>query len=238
MDCTKFTHFRRDIYACFTRAAAALFDLSDALLTDHTATSFIALSQAPCFQRRWPSLYAALRDGQIDHAALTRTFVAALPCPPVGQRLLLGLDTSPIRRPDAVTARDRTLVYWPNLPRDATPVVPGWSFSAVVVLPQPVSSWTYILDHRRVSSTETAVSVGAEQLQTVLPLLPSRALLLLDRHYSQAPWLLATHSLPVDQLIRARSDQVLYRPPPPRSGKPGAPRKDGGYKGARSYGDR
>jgi hypothetical protein len=147
--------------------------------------------------------------------------------------LLLGLDTSPIRRPDAVTARDRTLVYWPNLPRDATPVVPGWSFSALVVLPQPVSSWTYMLDHRRVPSTETAVTLGARQLRTVLPLLPCRALLLLDRHYSQAPWLLATQNLPVDQLIRARSDQVLYRPPPPRSGKPGAPRKDGArFKGS------
>ena len=176
MDCTKFVQFRRDIYACFTRAGAALFDLRDALLTEHTATTFIALSQAPCFQRRWPSLYAALRDGLIDHAALMRVFVAALPRPPLGQRLSLGLDTSPIRRPDAVTARDRTLVYWPNLPRDATPVVPGWSFSALVVLPQPVSSSTYVLDHRRVPSTETAVTLGAQQLRSVLPLLPCRAL--------------------------------------------------------------
>jgi hypothetical protein len=233
MDCTKFTHFRRDVYACFTRAGAALFDLSDALLTEHTAQTFIALSQAPCFQRRWPSVYAALRDAQIDRTTLRRTFVAAMPCPPIGQRLLLGLDTSPIRRPDALTARDRTLVYWPNLPRDATPVVPGWSFSALVVLPQPVSSWTYVLDHQRVPSTETAVTVGTQQLLTVLPLLPTRALLLLDRHYSQAPWLLATHALPVDQLIRARADQVLYRPAPPRTGKPGAPRKDGArFKGS------
>lgn len=227
MDCTKFTHLRRDIYACFTRAGAALFDLSDALLTEPAADSFVALSQAPGFQRRWPSVYAALRDGQIDRAALTRAFVAAMPLPQTGQRLLLGLDTSPIRRPDAVTSRDRTLVYWPNLPRDATPVVAGWSFSALVILPQPVSSWTYVLDHQRVPSTGTAVSVGQQQLQTVLPLLPIRPVLLLDRHYSQAPWLLATYDLPVDQLIRARADQVLYRPAPPRTGKVGAPRKDG-----------
>jgi len=233
MDCTKFTDFRIAIYRCFTRAGAALFDLSDALLTESAARTFVELSQAPCFQRRWPSVSAALRDGQSDRAALTRTFVAALPRPEGRQRLLLGLDTSPIRRPDAVTACDRTLVYWPNLPRDATPVVPGWSFSALVVLPQPVSSWTYVLDHQRVPSTDTAVTVGQHQLQTVLPLLPCRALLLLDRHYSQAPWLLATHALELDQLIRARADQVLYRPAPPRSGKPGAPRKDGArFKGA------
>jgi hypothetical protein len=233
MDCTKFVQFRRDIYACFTRAGAALFDLSDALLTEPTADTFVALSQARCFQRRWPSVYAALRDGQIDRAAVARAFAAALPAPRPGQRLFLGLDTSPIRRPDAVTSSDRTLVYWPNLPRDATPVVPGWSFSALVVLPQPVSSWTYVLDHQRVSSTETAVTTGTQQLQAVLPLLPGRPVLLLDRHYSQAPWLLATHCLALDQLIRARADQVLYRAAPPRTGKRGAPRKDGArFKGS------
>jgi hypothetical protein len=233
MDCTKFTQFRQAVYTCFTRAGAALFDLSDALLTEHTAHSFIELSQAARFQRRWPSLYAALTDGQIDRAALTRLFVAALPVPAAPQRLLLGLDTSPIRRPDASTSRDRTLVYWPNLPKDATPVVPGYAFSALVALPQPVSSWTYVLEHQRIPSTESAVTVGRQQLQAVLPLLPSRPVLLLDRYYSRAPWLQATYDLPVDQLIRARADQVLYRPAPPRTGKVGAPRKDGArFKGS------
>ena len=233
MDYTKLTQYRQAVYACFTRAAAALFDLCDAVLTDPLAHSFVEFSQAASFRRRWPSLYAALRQGQIDRAALTQTFVSHMPAPPAKERLLLGIDTSPIRRPDAVTARDRTLVYWPNLPRDATPVVPGWSFSALVVLPQPVSSWTYVLDHQRVPSSETAVTVGAKQLQQVLPLLATRPLLLLDRHYSQAPWLLATAALPLDQLIRARADQVLYRPAPPRTGKVGAPRKDGArFKGS------
>lgn len=102
---------------------------------------------------------------------------SSVPCR-ARQRLLLGLDCSPIRRPDAVTARDRTLVYWPNLPKDATPVVPGWSFSALVVLPQSVSSWTYVLDHQRVASSATAVSYGAQQLTLVVPLLPNRAVLL------------------------------------------------------------
>ena len=168
-----------------------------------------------------------MRDGQIERAALTRTFAAYLPTAAPDQRLLIGLDTSPIRRPQAHTAPDRTLVYWPNLPKDATPVAPGWSFSALVVLPQPVSSWTYVLDHQRVPSSATAVSIGAQQLQQLLPLLPTRPLLLLDRYYSQDPWVQATADVPLDQLIRARRDQVLYRPAPPPSGNRGAPRKDG-----------
>ncbi len=230
MDYTILQWFRHELYHCFTRAADALFDLSDALLTDLSARSFVELSQAASFQRAWPSLYEALEDGRIDRTALRRLFVTALPQRMGGTRLLLGLDTSSILRPAAVTSADRTLVYRPNLPSDATPVGPGWCFSSLVVLPNPVSSWTYVLDNQRVPSTATADTIGVQQLRVILPWLCARfgrPILALDRHYSSAPWVLATVDLPCDQLIRARRDRVLYRPPPPRSGKRGAPRKDG-----------
>jgi DDE superfamily endonuclease len=223
--------YRHNLYhECFTRAADALFELADALLTDGAAGSLIELSEAACFRRGWPSLYAALSDGQIDRTALIRVFTEMLPQRLVGTRLVLGLDTSSILRPEAHTSKDRTLVYRSNLPADATPVGPGWSFSALVVVPDPVSSWTYILDHRRVPSTETATTIGVAQLQAVLPKLPAggqRPVLLLDRRYSNAPWVTASATLPTDQLIRARADQVLYRPAPAPTGKRGAPRKDG-----------
>jgi DDE superfamily endonuclease len=237
MDYTILEVYRHNLYhGCFTRAADALFDLADALLTDPLAHSFVELSQAASFRRAWPSLYEALEDGLIDRQALIRLFVDLLPQRLVGTRLVLGLDTSSILRPEADTSKDRTLVYRSNLPKDATPVGPGWCFSALVVLPDPVSSWTYILDHRRVPSSETASSIGVQQLQAVLPQLPriwGRPLLLLDRRYSNAPWVEASAALATDQLIRARCDQVLYREAPPRSGKPGAPRKDGArFKGS------
>ena len=237
MDCTILEVYRHNLYhGCFTRAADALFDLADALLTDVTARSLVELSQAASFRRRWPSLYAALEDGQIDRDALLRLFLDLLPQRMLGSRLVVGLDTSSILRPAAETAKDRTLVYRSNLPADATPVGPGWCFSALVVLPEPVSSWTYILDHRRVPSTETASSIGVQQLQAVLPHLPrvwGRPLVLLDRRYSTAPWVQASVALPTDQLIRARCDQVLYREAPPPTGKRGAPRKDGArFKGS------
>ena len=141
MDYTKLEVYRHNLYhSCFTRAADALFDLCDALLTDGSARSFVELSQAASFQRAWPSLYQALQDGRIDRPALIRLFVDLLPQRMVGTRLVLGLDTSSILRPTAHTAPDRTLVYRANLPSDATPVGPGWSFSTLVVLPEPVSS--------------------------------------------------------------------------------------------------
>ena len=143
---------------------------------------------------------------------------------------MLGLDTSSILRPDAHTSPDRTLVYQPNLPNGSVPVAPGWQFSSLVVLPDPVSSWTYVLDNRRVASTSTATATGVAQLHDALPQLVARfgrPLLLLDRRYSNAVWVEASKPLPTDQMVRARCDQVLYRAAPSKSGKRGRPRKDG-----------
>jgi hypothetical protein len=225
--------FRQGAYACFTRAGDALFEVVDALLTEDRAHAFVELSQAPGFQRQWPSLYAALRDGQIDRTALRRLMVERLPRPAPGDRLVLGVDTSPIHRPEAHTAADRTWVYSPNLPAGSVPARPGWSFSTVAVLPDPPSSWTYLLDNERVPSTGTATTVGAAQLATLVPLVPVRPLLLGDGHYGSTAWVVATGGLACDQLLRTKRDRVLYRPAPPRTGKRGAPKKDGArFKGS------
>jgi hypothetical protein len=233
MDATTLAALRQGLYATFGRARDALFEVADALLTAPQPRSFVELSQAPGMQRRWPSCYAALADGRVDRAALRRLFAQHLPPPAPGARLALALDTSPIHRPEADTVADRTLVYAPNTPTGATPVLPGWACSTLVALPDPVSSWTYVLDNRRVPSTETATTVGAEQLAALLPLLPTRPVLVADGHYGTAAWVGATAALLCDQLLRAKRTAVLYRPAPPRTGKRGAPRKDGArFKGS------
>ena len=70
-------------------------------------------------------MYEALEDGQIDHGALRRLFVATLP-PPVGTRVVLALDSSPLPRPYARVVADRTLVHVPAagqvLPPHTAPV--------------------------------------------------------------------------------------------------------------------
>src|SRR3954451_14256997 len=227
MDATTLATFRQNLYVTFTRAADALFEVADARLTATQPRSFVELSQAPGMQRRWPSCYAALADGRIDRMALRRLFARHLPRPAPGARLVLALDTSPIHRPEAATDADRTLVYAPNTPPGATPVLPGWACSTLVALPDPVSSWTYVLDNRRVPRTETATTVGTEQLTALLALLPARPVLVADGHYGTTTWVGATAALPCDQLLRAERTAVLYRPAPPRTGKRGAPRKDG-----------
>src|SRR6266516_5885530 len=88
LDYTILQAYRHNLYhGCFTRAADALFDVCDALLTDMAARSFVELSQAASFQRAWPSLYEALEDGQIDRAALLRLAIDLLPRRLVGTRL-------------------------------------------------------------------------------------------------------------------------------------------------------
>lgn len=237
MDSTTLEEFRHTLYTtCFTQARDSLFELSDALLSDTHARSFAELSLAACFARKWPSLYEALEDGRIDRSALQHLFASSLPTAMVGSRLVLGLDVSSILRPDATTSNDRTFVHRSNLPPDATPVGPGWQFSALVVLPNPVSCASYILDTRRVPSSETATTIGAAQLHAMLPLLRPlgvRVLLLQDRGYSNVPWLLASQDCDCDNLIRARKDQVLYRALPAGPRRRGRPRLDGPrFKGA------
>ncbi len=240
---------RAALYACFTRARDALFDLCDALATDPGARSFVALSQAPCFQRRWPSVYEALEDGQIERTALRARFTATAPRPAAGARTVLALDSSPIARPYARTAPDRTLAHVPAagqvLPPHVAPVRPGWTFSTLVVVPPAPSSWTHILDNARIPSDQTALTVGAAQRAALAPTRVEedeqektegpgeRPLVLADGAYGTAGWVKVTADLALDQLVRAASTRVLYRPAPPPTGKAGAPRKDGArFKGS------
>jgi hypothetical protein len=231
MERTTLAAYRHTLYACFGRGRDALFDLGDALATGTGARSFVELSQAPSFQRRWPSLYAALTDGQIDQAAVRALFVASVPRPVAGGRLVLTVDTSPIPRPYAHTVPDRTLVHVPAagrvLPPRTAPVQPGWAYSTLVAVPNPPSSWTHILDNRRLPSDQTATQVGAQQLAAVVPLLEERPVCLADGAYGTAAWVQATASLPCDQLVRAAATRVLYYPPPPPTGRRGRPALDG-----------
>src|SRR5436309_6390397 len=87
----------------------------------------------------------------------------------------------------------------------------------------------YFQDNLRIDTHHTAVQVGSTQLRECLGHLPPglRALLTGDRYYANAPFLRATADLACAKLLRTKSRRVFYRPAPPRTGKPGAPCKDG-----------
>lgn len=221
--------FRHEVYGCFDRAADALFNTVDALLTETQAHSFPELSLSPWFERRWCSLYEAFEDGRIDQERLRRVFAKYLLRPVEGERVWLGIDATSIERPQSQTSPDRTVVYKPNLPESSKPISYGWQFSTVVILPVPSSSWTAVLAQQRIRSDQTSVAVAAAQLRELAALLGvgCRPIVATDRWYSCAPFLLATDGLPFDKLLRLKRQRVLYRAAPAPTGKRGAPRKDG-----------
>lgn len=235
--CAALADYQRDLYRCFTRSRDALFDLCDALATAQSPSSFVHLALAPCDQRRFSSLYQALTDGKIDHAALRGLAVRTTRRPAYGERLLLAVDASTVPRPYARTSPDRTLVQVPTqghmLPHGGTLTRPGWAYSCLAVVPSTPSTWTHTLDTARIPSDATATTVGAAQLAVLVPLLSVRPLCLADGGYSTVGWLQATAALPLDQLIRAATTRVLYRSAPPPTGKAGRPRLDGArFKGS------
>jgi hypothetical protein len=227
MNLNTLRQFRHDVYDSFRRSKDALFNTVDALMTETQAKSFPEVSQSVWFERKWPSLYEAFEDGRIDEKRLRTVFARYLPKPVAGKWLWIGIDATSIARPDAVTSADRTAQHVHNLPECKKPITFGWQFSTVVVLPEPASSWTYLLDQQRVTSETTAIEMAYVQLARLLPHVPAHTIAVLDRGYD-ATWLWCRCSgLGIGVLGRLKSNRCFYRAAPPPTGKRGAPRKDG-----------
>src|SRR5205809_3892437 len=86
---------RKPIYRCFERSGDALFNLSDALLSESQARSLPELSLSVFFERRWQSRYEALQDGRINVERLRAVFVQALmESKAADEPIWLGIDSS------------------------------------------------------------------------------------------------------------------------------------------------
>jgi len=231
MNVTTLQQFRQEIYSSFEQAGDALFTTVDALISESQAQSFPELSLSPFFVRSWSSLYKAFKRGRVNREELQNIFIKSLPTPIAGKRLILGIDVTQIERPFSVTSPDRTAMPMHNIPhaspKKSTAITFGWKYSTVVVLPEKPSSWTQIVDQQRVPSEKTDTQVAWEQIKEIVPKLPTRPLLLLDRGYV-CLWLWCQLStLALDVLCRLKTNQCFYKPAPPHPKRKGQPRKDG-----------
>lgn len=225
----KLIDFRQAVYenGMLTRRDA-MFDLLDALISEGSVSSFAMLSQSSRFQRKWPSLYAAVEDGAFDSEWLRNYLVRQVPQQGV---CVFPIDGSPWPRPRSRVLEDRQYVYQASSDVNGGTVTIGYPYSLLEWCVEAHSSWSLPIDVRRVPSTQTAQEVGAEQIQalakTRATVLETLDIVPADGKYGNAGFLRTVKGLRCGILARLRCDRVLCGPPPPGTGKKGRPKVHG-----------
>jgi hypothetical protein len=217
----KLIEFRQAVYRHgFTARRDALMNLLDALLGQGPVASFAMLSQAEPFERKWPSLYAAVEDGQVAEAWLRKFLAQQVPEQGV---CFFALDGSPWPRPRAKTLDDRQYIFQASSDVNGGTIAVGYPYSSLDWVATSHSSWALPVDERRVASSQTPQTVGAEQIED---LAQARAALLevldivaCDGKYGNAGFLRRNQGKRCGIVARLRCDRVLYGPPPPREPK-------------------
>lgn len=228
--------FRLEFYGCLDARADALFEVAEAMLClDGPVVSVPELSLASVHRRGHGALYDALACGKLNVARFTAV-LARLPLPRFGGRITLAVDVSPWLRPNAECSDGRLFCHVRGKGRDGAQVVPGWPYSFVVVLEPGTSSFTALLDAVRLGPAADATEVTATQIRAVVERLiaagqhtgsdrPIRVVL--DSGYDGTRLAFLLADLPVELLVRVRSDRVFHAPAQPRTGVRGRPRRHG-----------
>lgn len=204
--------FRQEAYRLLTRAKDATFELMDAVMTTRHASSLAEFSLNPMFRRQYPSTYEALEDSRPQRNPLMKLYISNIP---VQKYIMLAIDHSPWGRPDAKTLRDRT---YEHQGKTKNGTVVGQGYSTIAYLPDGEGSWTLPLRHERITSWESPIGKATWQLKQVLKHCQQKMIVLLDREYGNAKWVLATAELKVDCIMRMRSNACLWGVPKPYSG--------------------
>jgi hypothetical protein len=226
--------FRLAAYRTLGLRKDSLFELMEAVLAVPAPATLVRLSLAAVFRRAWPSAPDALADGEVDADGCRRlvqsTRIESVPAASghASGRPVWAVDGTVWPRPAAGTSPERTYGHrtTPGIPQDG--VVPGWEYEWLVEVPAPGTGWVLPLDVERRSpsdGTPTAVAIG--MLRGTLARRPTdapRPVAALDSGYD--PVQVARAELPIDVLVRLRSNRVFYRAPGPYQGR-GAPRKYG-----------
>jgi hypothetical protein len=222
------THIWNSCAHGFLARRDALFDLLDALLCAGPVSSFAMLSQSSQFQRKWPSLYAAVEDGEIDGPWLRAYLASQVPQQGI---CVFPLDGSPWPRPRSRVLEDRQFVYQASSDVNGGTLTIGYPYSTLEWCAEPHSSWSLPIDVRRVPSQQSAQAVGAEQIQALAQARSAFAetldIIAADGKYGNAGFLRSVQGLRCGVVARLRCDRVLYGSPPPPTGKKGRPRVHG-----------
>jgi len=221
--------FRQAVYDHgLVRFADAQFDLVDALLLSPPIRSFPELSLSHAFRRQWHSAYAAIEEGEQDREWLEHYFIEQIPAE--GPQIF-SLDGTSWLQPAANTLPDRQYVYSPTKMVTSRPIGIGQPYSVLAWAPERHSSWAPSLSIRRVSSEQTDVEVGVEEVKLLCrrrseAMKKDLHLIVADAKYGNHHFLGPLRQEPCGALVRMRRDRVLYGEPGPYRGK-GRPRVHG-----------
>jgi hypothetical protein len=232
--------FRGELYRCLGRRRDELFELTDALLcAEGPVSSLVGLCLVPEHRRGHGALYDAVNVGQVDVERLRRV-LAGLPLSRLfGGRIVLAVDATPWLRPDAECCAERLFCHVYGRGRKSDQLVPGWPYQLVAALESGPSSWTAILDTRRLHPADDATAVTATQLRAVVGRLRAAGhwragdppmVVVLDAGYDVCRLAFLLAELPIELIGRIRADRVMRGPAPPRPGQgrpPGRPRRHG-----------
>jgi hypothetical protein len=231
--------FRSALYQCLRRRGDALFELVDAVLTvTGPVDSLVGLSEEKAFRRGHGALYDALACGSVDLTRLAELLAGSWESADAGP-VKIAVDVSPWPRPDAVTSAGRCHCYTSCRCDGARKTIPGWPFSFAAGLEWGASSWTALLDARRICPDDDATVVTVGQIKDLVARLAAAGTLsgraapvfVFDSGYdlTRISYLAALDGLQVQVLGRVRSDRVFYAPTPERLkyGRPGRPKKHG-----------
>ena len=220
--------FRLAAYGTLGRRKDSLFELMEAVLAGSGPATIVRLSLMAVFRRAWPSAPDALADGEVDADRCRELVQTTAIEPGAGGRPVWALDGTVWPRPAARTSPERTYGHrsTPGIPQAG--VVAAWEYEWLVDVPAPGTGWILPLDvERRGPSDGTPTAVAISMLRGALARRPAdapRPVVALDSGYD--PVQVARAELPLDVLVRLRSNRVFYRAPGPYQGR-GAPRKYG-----------
>jgi hypothetical protein len=111
MQLNNLIEFRTVAYTQLGNARDALFELTDAVILMSRVNSFVELTLAPVFRRKWSSGYEALQDGRPDRKALLRLYVGQIP---TGTRPILAGDHTAWPRVFSPALKGRTVEHQPT----------------------------------------------------------------------------------------------------------------------------
>jgi hypothetical protein len=207
--------FRQAVYQWgFTKRRDAMFELLDALLLRGPVRSFARLSLCLTMQRQWPSLYAAIEEGEIDVNWLRSFLASQIP----GQGLqIFALDSTAWPRPSGRTLPDRQYIYHPTGAVDGGLVTIGYPYSLLDWVPAAPQSWALSVDVKRVPIASTAIAQGVQQIKDLVKARQAYCtgldIIVADQSYGNHKFFQPLQGQACGVLAALRPNRVLYRAP-------------------------